>query len=586
VARDTKIITYLTYTELFDTFKKNGILLSSNSLKKGREIESQIEHLLEGMDPIELIKFSSFLNMICQSVGSEMTMIRGVSLLKEARLVPQSAVFSNKILFHRDNLLNLIGQILDRKINGTEQLTGPGQLMNKQKYTRSLLWNNDSLNIDTSTKHKREAVVRDHFIREWPHYYISETAEWVYRHRIIRYRYCYETALPALKEPDRVVMEGAIRAFENLEGVSLGEYMHATRSLFSWFLEWPLYWKKTPPKPDQPKYGFDFQNINTFYINSSAFEGDPAFIKTIEVLAKDIGSLKKAIAKEAERSRDVIVGYNKYARVFFDNPIFKISDGNFCVIDLKFVIENVCGGLMWRLKGLEDIQRYKASYGLMLEEYFHFLIRNIFKGAKITFGEQGGADAIIEKGNNIIVMEFTTEFYRLMSLYTNSLQEFIDDAYRLLFNSGIKDPLSRDKKDKGKLIKLDKYLETSKQKGKTIIPVLVTENLFGNPNLFNEFSSFYDKQVAEKGLTNIKKHKPIFLCLDDLETFWGFYESRNAVKDFVDFSQEWELLDKGPFFHNATAGIIKHVESRRGGEARILNKDYAEFFSTKRLYKK
>jgi len=580
--KETKIITHLTYTELFDSFERNVIILPSFSLKTAEDIEVQIEYLLQKMNPVELIQFSSFLNMICQSYGSKMTTIRGVTLLSETKLIKPGTGFSNRIVFHRENLLNLIGQVLSKDMRGTEQLTGTGSITNPQKYTQAILLNNDLLNFETSnsTISSKEMILKDYFIKEWPHYYIADISKTVYDHRTVRYRYCYETILPGLKNPNKQTMQEAINAFEQKVGVSLKEYMHVISGLFGWFLEWPLKREKNPHSSSDQKFGFDFNNIDSFYISAKAFAKDPSFMKTIGALSKDITALKTAIKEEQKRERDVINGYNKYVRVFFDNPIFRISDERYCIIDLKFVLENVCGGLLWRLRDQTNIQDFKSAYGYLMEEYFKFLIKNIFKNAKITFGRSTGADAIVEQGDIILVIEFTTEYYRLSSLYNSSPEEFLDDAYRLLFNTGANDSRRRNKSDKGKLLKLNDYVEMVKQSGKAIIPVLITENLFGNPDLFNDFSGFYDTEISNKKLLNFQKHQPVFLCLDDLETFWGLYDPKDAVEGFVGFVKEWIKIDKGPHFHNASAVICNFVEKQRG-EARISNKDFAEFFSSK-----
>jgi len=295
-------------------------------------------------------------------------------------------------------------------------------------------------------------------------------------------------------------------------------------------------------------------------------------------------ALRSAI-KEGINRHDVISGYNKHIQVFFDNPVFKTSNNHYCIIDLKFILENACGGLLWRLRTQENLQDYKSAYGYLMEEYFKFLVKSIFKNAKITFDDSSRADAIVEQDDTILVIEFTTEYYRLSSLYNNSSDKFLDDAYRILFNTGAEDPRGRDKRDRGKLLKLNDYVEEIKQNGKTIIPVLITENLLGNPDLFNDFSGFYDLEMSNKNLSNLETFKPVFLCLDDMETFWGLHEPKNAVEGFAEFAKDWIVTDKGPQFHNASSGIYRFVEKQRG-EVKIINKEFAEFFSPKKIYKK
>lgn len=584
MATETRIVTYLTYSELFDSFERSGVIIPVDTLKTAEDFEAQIEYLLQEMNPIELIQFSSFLNMICQTRDTDSTMVRGITLLDESGVIAKGRGFSNKIVFHRENLLNLIGQILSKKLQGNQQLTGPQHGANHKKYSEAILLNNDMVNVGIDATSAKGIFLRDHFIREWPHYYLPEIARLIYGHRIVRYRYCYETLLSTLEATDKSEIEAGISAFEQKSGVSLSAYMKVLNGLYAWFFEVPLQNQKNPPATGRPKLGFDFQNISSFYIQASLFQQDPSFITTIDLLSKDIEAMRTASDQETARTRDPIAGYNKSVRIFFDNPIFKISEGLYCITDLKFIIENVCGGLLWRVKSEGNLQNFKSAYGRLMEKYFQFLISNIFKGAKIDFGEHSGADAVIEYEDKIFVIEFTTEYYRFSSLYNPTFDPFLDDAYRLLFNTGQDDPRARNKNDKGKLLKLNQYIEDNKDKGKRIIPVLVTENFLGNHSLFNEFNNFYDSEVAQKKLENIADNTPLFLCLDDIETFWSLFDPSEAGDAFLGFNDYWIPKDKGPLFHNPSSAMCRFVEEVYGKESRINNHDFADFFSPKKTF--
>ncbi len=586
MTNNTKIVTHLTYTELFDSFERNGAILPIDTLKTDKDIKMQIEYLLSNMNPVEMIQFSSFLNMICQTRDTDKTMIRGISLLEEVGFIEKGKGFSNKIVFHRENLLNLIGQILSKKLSGTDQLTGSGHIESQKKYTDAILLNNDLATLEAETSgHQRGIFIRDYFIREWPHYYLPDITRLFYSHRIVRYRYCFETLLPTLEKTDKDEIEKGIVTLEQNSGVTLSAYIKVLNSLYAWFFEIPFQNEKTPPVLGAQKFGFDFQNISSFYIQTSLFKEDPSFIKTIDHLSKNIDALRFALEQEKQRSRDPITGYNKYVRVFFDNPVFKISEGFYCIIDLKFIIENVCGGLLWRIHGEGNLQNFKSAYGRLLEKYFQFVVKNIFRDAKVSFGETSGADTIIETDDYVFVMEFTTEYYRLSSLYNPTTDSFLDDAYRILFNTGKKDPRSRNKNDKGKLIKLNQYIEDNKGKGKIIIPVIVTENFLGNHDLFNEFDNFYSKEVKDKKLINLEETTPLFLCLDDLETFWGLFDPKDAVKGFAGFNDYWVSKEKGHLFHNPSSGMCKFIEEINNKEPRINNHEFADFFSPKQTFK-
>ena len=580
----SRVVTHLTYTELFPTYERNGLILPSSSLNSVDSIKAQIENLLKLLNPVEVVQFSSFLNMICQTYGTDMTMTRGVTLLKETQLISGNAGFANRKLFHRESLLGLIAFAIEKDLQETNPLTGPGHLVSQQSYVNAMLLYNDLLlrAVEDGSLTPEERIMKDYFIREWPHYYEQDVAGQINYHRILRYRYCYGTLAASLGEEKGKLIRRLISKFEEEAGVSLEEYMRVITRLFGWFLDWPTL-REDGRLSSEYKYGFDFTNINTFYIHASAFPNSDDFLKTIDRLSRDIGALKAAIESTRSRTRDRISGPNEFARVFFDNPIFKISDSQYCIIDLKFVLENACGGLLWRVGAEQSVQDLKAAYGHLMEEYFRFLIKSIFKDARIAFGEDEGADAIVEAEDTVLVFEFTTEYYRVSSLYNETSAGFIDDAYRLLFNTGAGDSKGRGKRDRGKLIKLNDYVQSQQKSGKRVIPVLVTENLIGNRDLLNVFGNLYDHEIADKGLAELQKHQPLFLCLDDLEIFWGLFEPAGAVSGLADFAEDWIKKDKGPLYHNASAGIHAFVEGRKG-EARVANADYSKFFSNENMY--
>lgn len=121
---------------------------------------------------------------------------------------------------------------------------------------------------------------------------------------------------------------------------------------------------------------------------------------------------------------------------------------------------------------------------------------------------------------------------------------FVEDLHRLLFNQGMDDPDGRNKKDRGKFLKLDEYLKTVRQgkQGKTIITVLVTENYLGDYDLLNQFDKVLDKKIQKYGLTNLQKYKPLILCLDDLEIFWALSTEETTVREFED-RLSWGIIN-------------------------------------------
>lgn len=172
----------------------------------------------------------------------------------------------------------------------------------------------------------------------------------------------------------------------------------------------------------------------------------------------------------------------------------------------------------------------------------------------------------------MIIFEFTTEYYRFSSLYNASAKSFMEDLHRLLFNQGEGDPCGRSKKDKGKFLKLNEYLNSAGQQGKTIIPILVTENYLGDYDLLNQFDQFLDNKIQKNGLTNIQKNRPLILCLDDLEIFWALSNEGKAVQDLETRFQTWENSDKGKFLYNFSYFISS------SSDPIIKNRRYVDFF--------
>jgi len=280
--------------------------------------------------------------------------------------------------------------------------------------------------------------------------------------------------------------------------------------------------------------------------------------------------------------RDAVVGFYKNFQDFFDRPIFKSDDNNFCVLDLKFFVEGLCSGFLWRIADMASLQHnlqdLKGYYGQLLEKYFVFLLEQIFGRNRVRKTPGQGADAVVETDDCLLLFEFTTEYFRFASLYNTDTISFMEDMKRLLFNRGKNDPGSREKKDKGKLIKLNEYLNISHKQEKKIIPILVTENYLGDYDLLNQFDNTLDKEIRGCGLTSIQKHKPFILCLDDLEIFWALSNKDKSVQELVEFIQEWEESDKGKFLYNFSYFISSRSDAIVRNESYISFFDYSKFW--------
>ena len=360
-----------------------------------------------------------------------------------------------------------------------------------------------------------------------------------------------------------------INILEKDSGLTLQEHYSVLAFVLGWFLILPV--KKRKRGNEKIFLGFDCRNIDSFYIRKNNFEESDQILRLIRNIAEDKNYLQKHFARNR---RDEVTGFYRHFRGFFDRPVFKIDNDNYCILDLKFLIEGLCSGLLWRINNIASssggLQGLKGYYGNLLEKYFVFLLNQIFNKDFKT--SDSGPDYIIETEDCLIIFEFTTEYFRFASLYNASIDLAKDDLHRLLFNEGMNDPLSRGKKEKGKFLTLNKYLNSTGQQGKTLIPILVTENHLGDYDLLNQFDNLLDKKIQKYGLTNIQKHKPLILCLDDLEIFWALSNEDNAVQDLETRFQTWEKSAKGKFLYNFSYFISSP------SDAIIKNKGYTGFF--------
>jgi len=281
----------------------------------------------------------------------------------------------------------------------------------------------------------------------------------------------------------------------------------------------------------------------------------------------------KKIFSENSR-REAIPGFYAFFQNIFDHPVYKINQETFCIMDLKFLFDGICSGLLWHLRRLSEsnLQATKEQYGYLLEKYFIFMVSKLFNNIQITSQAENKPDALVETNDSIIIFEFTTEYYRISSLYDIGAESFLEDLYRLLFNEGREDPLARGKKEKGKFYKLNTYFEELKSKGKRILPVLITENYLGDYDLLDRFGNFMLGNIENKGLDNLMGIKPLIINLDDLEFYWAFSDPNN-VEGFINYLDMWRNTSRGEYHYN----FSYFVSSQNNGM--IKNDEYKKFFN-------
>jgi hypothetical protein len=571
------ILTYSIYEDFHNQVEKSGLTLPLSCLDDEKIVNEVLQELTSSIDPIEAISFSSFLNMVVQTCEPGESARLGRRELAEIGFGKN--IGNNKVFFHRDCLLHMMSRIIIDGKNGTMQITGGSDRRGTKKYYKSLLLINSKINRIGANA--RQTLLKDHFIRDYPLSYAPQATSIIFKNRLQRYWYIYSRILPGMGDSERKLISIGINALEKNSGLTLQDHYLVLSSVLSWFLISPVE-KRKGKNEEAAILGFDYRNLGSFYINKNNFPNTDRLIRLIKFLAKDINCLQTHFIEER---KDEVIGFFRYFRDFFDRSVFKIDDDRCCILDLKFLMEGLCSGFLWRIKDnaslQNDHQQLKGYYGQLIEKYFVFLIEQIFGRNRIVKVKGNGPDAKIETDDCLIIFEFTTEYYRFASLYNESTSFFSKDLKRLLFNRGKDDPDGRNKKDRGKFLKLNEYLDTVRrgEQGKTIITVLVTENYLGDYDLLNQFDNILDIKIQEYGLTNLRAHKPLILCLDDFEIFWALSTEGKAVQDFEECYRGWENSDKGRLLYNFSNFISSN------NDAVIKNDNYLAFFDYSKFLK-
>jgi len=564
-----EIMTHLAYEDVFNHAEKGGLTIPLSCLGDEGVVDEIIDELISGLDPIEAISYSSFLNMIVQTCEPEESARLGRNEI--AAVGFKKNIPANKVFFHRDCLLHMMSRIITGGKDGTIRITGTNNRRGATKYYKALLLINSKIN--SAGKNALYTLLKNYLIRDYPPSHSPKTTNIIFKNRLQRYWYVYNKALSQMECHGRSVISQGINNLEEDSDLTLREQYSVLASTLNWFLLLPMRRQEMQNK-ETTALGFDYRNIGSFYIRKNNFGEPDQFVRLINFLAADKHRLQKLFDKNR---RDEAIGFYRHFRDFFDQPVFKIDNDNFCIFDLKFLLEGLCSGFLWRIKDRSSLhniyQELKGYYGQLLEEYFVFLLKQIFGHAKISKTPGSGPDCIVEFGEIMFIFEFTTEYYRFSSLYRESTDFMMQDLHRLLFNQGKGDPCGRNKTDKGKFLKLNEYLEKENSGKKIFIPVLVTENYLGDYDLLNRFENFVDKKVNRYGLTNIQKYKPLIICLDDLEVFWALSTEDKAMQEFKAFAQAWEESDKGRFSYNFSYFISSPIE------AVIKNEAYVDFFN-------
>ncbi len=568
MSNSISVATYLGFEDLFQSLFINGLYLGvSVVLSDPALLRQAILKKIEDMDPVDLIRFNSFLNMVAQTRSPREIMSIGNKELVLAKLA--NVVLPNKIFLVRDSILNITTRIISENVSGKKAVTGQINPANASDYYASLLLVNSEL---SEIQAKSGSLFKDIFIREYPHSYNPEWVEHIYSQRLRRYEFIYLELLSVLPVSSIDRFKIKLQEFETRVGVPLSEYFSVLFGLFNWYLRVPNQKRNNAKASSSLKgYGFDPKYSSTYYIERQQFSDRKDILRVIDSLSKDLEQFRGEFLKQKQSGKLIANSYYEYLPVIFNNPVFKVNDDNYTILDLKFLLESICGGLFWRLEEAP----LKDQDGELVEHYFKWLLKSIFPEPMLAFegeSDKGWPDGILETDEAIFIFEFTTEYYRFASLYSVDCDDLYKDIHRLLFNKGSSDPLARNKKEQGKFFKLQNYVLSQANPGKKrIIPILVTENYVGDYDLLNEFDALVSKEINDAELHALKEFKPVIICLDDLETFWALHSKEDAPEAFKGLLARWESVRKGPHYFNLGQFMIRNAP-------RMTNLGYKEFF--------
>jgi hypothetical protein len=371
----TKIYTHLCYGDIY-----NNPLLYIKGKKRPltqlntHDLVSFITQKLSHLEPDQAINYCSFLNMVCQTYTLDTVQKKSDQDLRFLFNIKKQ--FDNKILWHHDMLLYIIAEVLRGPHIGNQLCTGEeNKVVSKKLYSLFLL-TNTMLN-----KKIDESYLYLQLLRDNPKTYNMNLTRNYYLRWIIRYKHIYKDVLDKLdklKKPKNLIENGITLLKKDMK-VTLDDYFEVIFKFFIWFIETPYLRKENKKINDK---GFDLENINTFYIKKGNFS--EKIMNIIESMALDLSGMKEFI--ENQTQYEGCDPFFKQAMTLFHRPIFKTNENIFCVIDLKFLIEGVYSGLIWRLDHIleknktanSSTKQLRGQYGNLIELYFVELLDKIF----------------------------------------------------------------------------------------------------------------------------------------------------------------------------------------------------------------
>lgn len=583
----TKIYSYLTSKDINPNYQFKGIDQPLDEITEG-DLREIIKSKLNGLAAENGIKRLSYLNMWCQINWKECHRISMQELKKLGFL--KTNVDESRALLHRDVFLYVIAELIMGEHTGQLPSHQAGGELGQSCFTELFILMNVWLSRITNERTLCLQLLRDN-----PQAYNQNSVVDYYLRWIIRYWNIYIDILATLDKPKDLIEKGLNLLVQDMN-VTLKEYFQVIFHIFDRYLTVPRILATHPELEGK----INPIGTNVFDVHKlNCFEEDKIVLRFLQRMSKDLLNMKTFILdgcdidKQLQREFDPVF---EYAIKLFHRPIFKSDDSTYHrIIDLKFLFDGICSGLVWRLDSLLNaeskneknakkykLQDLKAQYGLLLDIYFKGCIKKIFNAESSDI--KSNPDAVVRSNVDTVIFEFTTEYYTIESLYSTKVDKVHTKLDVILFNEG--GNKYKKKSSPGKFININIYIknELEANPGSKIIPILVTERYLGDCSLLEKSGYDFEQKIKEAEsrkaaikLNYIKDYPPLIISLDELEIFWKYARDDKsvAIEDFILCVKDWQSEnDKAQYKFN----FGKFLEDKLINYP-IKNKVYDDFFN-------
>jgi len=508
---EKNVLAYITSKEIFGSNVYSGLdvlILDLNNFDYSSVLQSaaKINYLLK--DEYLLKKSKKQLCITKQLFGNDINIFSRIQNFWE----------SGRVIFSRQQLLSLIKTNLIYNNNNSgkksieEDFNGFGKI---------LFGISDFL--EENIENDRKSIIGNIF----KNIYLN------YDHRLLlllqRYYYLYSEIFDKVKKiyPDECFYFND--EFRNAVGMDLLPYLYLSYSILSHYIK-----------------NLDSE-LKGFYIDNNYFKKLKDEIKNnidifFSALALNKESFKLKIGK---RDKDFFSSFSD----FWSNPLFKIDNGVYFLIDFKFLTEKVTTGIYWTIFDYlinkrnvnddsivkQDVNKLRAFFGRCLEYYIYELFKKVYSRGllqKIYYSEYNGdntgnVDLVLDYGNTLFFFEVTSSNIKFNTALSSDYEKIFNEIDLIFFGDG--------KDRKGKILQLDETINNFKEnkliinsispkKIERLFPVLILQTgLPQAPGLYEE----YKDRILKKGF--LKDYIDDFTIIDieELECLLDLVNSEN-----------------------------------------------------------